>query len=238
MSSKGKIGRRALISLIPIAAIYLVVYVLTKNVAPEEVSSGVITLVVFASIYGFVALAIGLPLALWGVFERMTSFKGWTLWKAINRSPWLNWPMLISVLVLFGFLFNVGGQCDKFGDAISVDFDRSLAGPETELDASPESGCPGLVVSGREFAAMDRDALEQRLRDEGCSETQIANSLASFGEADVQRTRWDEQWVHWENVDAFMESMNEIGADRVIDKRSHPSLLLAGAVDRSDEGSS
>ena len=82
----------------------------------------------------------------------------------------------------------------------------------------PAAGCTGLVISNREFATMTRDALEQRLREAGCSDAQIANSLSSFDGDRAQQDRWAEQYDHWANVDAFGASMRSINADRVIDK--------------------
>ena len=90
--------------------------------------------------------------------------------------------------------------------------------PTATLTAVPAAGCTGLVISGREFATMTRDALEQRLREAGCSDAQIANSLSSFDGDRAKQDRWVEQYDHWANVDAFGASMRSINADRVIDK--------------------
>lgn len=90
--------------------------------------------------------------------------------------------------------------------------------PTSSPVPTPVSGCTGFVISGGEFATLTKSAFEQRLRKAGCSEVQIANSLSSFDQDKARQARWVEQWDHWANVDAFMASMKEINADRVIDK--------------------
>ena len=84
--------------------------------------------------------------------------------------------------------------------------------------ATPVSGCPGLIISGSEFAAMTKSEFEQKLRREGCSQQQISNMLTTYDDDKERQARWVEQWDHWANVDAFAASMKEINADRVIDK--------------------
>ena len=79
------------------------------------------------------------------------------------------------------------------------------------------SGCSGFVIPGGEFATLTKSAFEQRLREAGCSDEQIANSLATFDQDKARQARWTEQWDHWANVDAFTASVNEINADRVVD---------------------
>ena len=34
----------------------------------------------------------------------------------------------------------------------------------------------------------------------------------------AEQARWEAQWIHWDNVDAFVEKMTSINADRVIDR--------------------
>ena len=42
-----------------------------------------------------------------------------------------------------------------------------------------------------------------------------------------RRQRWDEQWGHWKNVDAFKDSMNAINEDRIIDKEESRHICFA-----------
>lgn len=87
--------------------------------------------------------------------------------------------------------------------------------PEASLQ---ESNCTGFAMSGSEFAELTKSEFEQQLREVGCSEQQIENSLSTFEDEKARQARWVEQWDHWANLDAFMASAREISADRVIDR--------------------
>ena len=43
----------------------------------------------------------------------------------------------------------------------------------------------------------------------------------------VRRQRWDEQWEHWANIDAFQASAASISADRIIDKEESQHICFA-----------
>ena len=46
-------------------------------------------------------------------------------------------------------------------------------------------------------------------------------------ESTSRRERWDEQWQHWENIDAFKASMESINADRIIDQGESQRICFA-----------
>ena len=87
-----------------------------------------------------------------------------------------------------------------------------------------QMGCTGELVSGREFATIDRAEFEQRLRDAGCSEHQIAGSLVTFEADQVKIRRWQEATEHWANIDAFSAYAEGVTADRVIDREESRDL--------------
>lgn len=35
---------------------------------------------------------------------------------------------------------------------------------------------------------------------------------------EAQRMRWQEQWLHWDNINAFKDHMTSVSADRVVDE--------------------
>ena len=95
-------------------------------------------------------------------------------------------------------------------------------------------GCTGELVSGREFATIDQAEFEQRLRDAGCSEQQIAGSLATFEADQAKIRRWQEATEHWANIDAFSAYAEGVMAGRVIDREEHAT----SATTRSSGGRS
>ena len=44
---------------------------------------------------------------------------------------------------------------------------------------------------------------------------------------ETARLRWQEQWEHWKNIDAFKASMQEINADRIISKEESKHICFA-----------
>ena len=73
---------------------------------------------------------------------------------------------------------------------------------------------------------MSKEAFEQQLREAGCTEQQISNSLASFDQNQAKQPRWKEQFDHWANVDAFNANMQGISADRVIDNEESTRICF------------
>ena len=135
----------------------------------------------------------------------------------------LRWTARISVavLVVVGLLAcgTTGGEPDT-EDADLVPKDETIYVNATDR--------PKIIVSrenpGYEqvFQFLDGDGSHQVSDERWLQVMDILGYATSTPEReatlDAEQARWKEQWIHWDNVDAFVEKMTSINADRVIDR--------------------
>ena len=55
----------------------------------------------------------------------------------------------------------------------------------------------------------------------------LAGKNVVTAENEAARDRWQLQWEHWKNIDAFQESMREISADRIVDREESQDICFA-----------